>query len=567
MAARDPLEWHFKQLDHTVGLSFKTSFHFALVGHLLKGFRHLTPTTVSRTTRVLNMLLAIVAKPNKRDKFEVTPQSVAYLSALVSVSEEVRGRCHARLPRLRSNNSSGSGGNGCSGGSDPSSGNDSNIDPGDPFSVADLRLDLHSAGIQQRQTMNNQVGGGSQNSAPLPAAATSMITSGAGNLSPVSIYSTASTCALLHTSASHNALSSIQGSTLNSPISSGGNSAHSSTTHLLVPLGISGSCSSQTALIPNMENNLDSPPPPPPGGRQASWDLLDQNAISQAKQRQQQHQSAASYQQQGDELSSKAQFKTQRSFSVPTTRDPRTLERNPSGTKTSGERSQSPTQQAAGNTTSTPPASCPPRRSGEGGGDRGERGGSVSGESNCLLDPEILTNFPTQALVLTVLATLVKYTTDENEMRVLYEYLAEASVVFPRVFPIIHSLLDAKITNVLSLCHDQGILAAVQRIIQNMIALEGAGGGEQQQQLHYLQSCGFGGLWRFAGPFTKSNCTAESAELFVNCLEALVETCLPAEEGEADLAPFPSMLSVSSNMNLSSSLSSITMGSPTDKAK
>lgn len=160
--------------------------------------------------------------------------------------------------------------------------------------------------------------------------------------------------------------------------------------------------------------------------------------------------------------------------------------------------------------------------------------GIFLGESNCLLDPEILTNFPTQALVLTVLATLVKYTTDENEMRVLYEYLAEASVVFPRVFPIIHSLLDAKITNVLSLCHDQGILAAVQSIIQNMIALEG-GAGEQQQQLHYLQSCGFGGLWRFAGPFTKSNCTAESAELFVNCLEALVETCLPAEEGSKQI--------------------------------
>jgi neurofibromin 1 len=185
------------------------------------------------------------------------------------------------------------------------------------------------------------------------------------------------------------------------------------------------------------------------------------------------------------------------------------------------------------------------------------------------LDPDILTNFSTQALVLTVLATLVKYTTDENEMRVLYEYLAEASVVFSRVFPIIHSLLDAKITNVLSLCHDQGILAAVQSIIQNMIALEGGAGGEQQQQqqLHYLQSCGFGGLWRFAGPFTKSNCTAESAELFVNCLEALVETCLPAEEGETELAPFPSMLSVSSNMNLSSSLSSLTLGSPTDKGK
>ena len=35
--------------------------------------------------------------------------------------------------------------------------------------------------------------------------------------------------------------------------------------------------------------------------------------------------------------------------------------------------------------------------------------------------------------MLTVLATLVKYTTDENEVRILYEYLAEASVVFPKV--------------------------------------------------------------------------------------------------------------------------------------
>lgn len=33
---REPLEWHFKQLDHAVGLSFKSNFHFALVGHLLK---------------------------------------------------------------------------------------------------------------------------------------------------------------------------------------------------------------------------------------------------------------------------------------------------------------------------------------------------------------------------------------------------------------------------------------------------------------------------------------------------------------------------------------------------
>ncbi|UYV68269.1 NF1 [Cordylochernes scorpioides] len=46
---------------------------------------------------------------------------------------------------------------------------------------------------------------------------------------------------------------------------------------------------------------------------------------------------------------------------------------------------------------------------------------------------------------------------------------------------------------------------------------------------------GFGGLWRFAGPFSKSQQTnLDNAELFVNCLEAMVETCLPVgDDGEA----------------------------------
>lgn len=66
--------------------------------------------------------------------------------------------------------------------------------------------------------------------------------------------------------------------------------------------------------------------------------------------------------------------------------------------------------------------------------DRGSRT-SVS-ESNVLLDPEVLPDLSTQALVLTVLATLVKYSTDETETRFLYQYLAEGSVVFPKVFPV-----------------------------------------------------------------------------------------------------------------------------------
>lgn len=120
---------------------------------------------------------------------------------------------------------------------------------------------------------------------------------------------------------------------------------------------------------------------------------------------------------------------------------------------------------------------------------------------------------------------------------------------------------------------------AIQSIIQNMLATE----DPSQQQLHFLQSCGFGGLWRFAGPFTKPsvsflffnvnlcryeiffenfqyNLMGESSELFVNCLEAMVETCLPVEE-TTTVPPSPKPY------HLSSSLSSLTLGSPTDKGK
>ncbi|XP_023718195.1 neurofibromin isoform X4 [Cryptotermes secundus] len=421
MSTREPLEWHFKQLDHAVGLSFKSNFHFALVGHLLKGFRHPTPTTVSRTTRILTMLLGIIAKPHKRDKFEVTPDSVAYLAALVSVSEEVRSRCHVKHSLARMIPELGSGEN---------------------FDV-DSHLSLM----------------------PHPPAT---------NVSPAMNV-------MLATSPSQRS---------------------------------EGSNGQSYQQPPQQASGVGTPT----NRRQKSWDLLDQTAIAQARQQKQHTQQQAQHQ-----SSARVLFRTQRSFSVPTTKEPK-----------SGDESDVK--------------------------DRSARV-SVSNENNVLLDPDVLTDFSTQALVLTVLATLVKYSTDENETRILYQYLAEASVVFPKVFPVIHSLLDAKIISVLSVCHDHVILNAVQAIIQNMISSEDT----TQQQLHYLQSCGFGGLWRFAGPFTKCNCTAESAELFVNCLEAMVETCLPIEEEEVELAQYPSMLSVSSNMNRSSSMSSLTLGSPTEK--
>lgn len=64
-------------------------------------------------------------------------------------------------------------------------------------------------------------------------------------------------------------------------------------------------------------------------------------------------------------------------------------------------------------------------------------------------------------------------------------------------------------------------------------------------------------MWRFAGPFAKYNMMVESSDLFVNCLEAMVETCLPIEEKiEAPQSPVPRAY------NLTSSLSSLTLGSP-----
>uniref|UniRef100_A0A8B9RAF0 Neurofibromin n=1 Tax=Astyanax mexicanus TaxID=7994 RepID=A0A8B9RAF0_ASTMX len=93
MEIRKPLEWDCKQMDHFVGLNFNSNFNFALVGHLLKGYRHPSSATVARTVRILHTLLGLVGKHRNCDKFEVNTQSVAYLAALLTVSEEVRSRC------------------------------------------------------------------------------------------------------------------------------------------------------------------------------------------------------------------------------------------------------------------------------------------------------------------------------------------------------------------------------------------------------------------------------------------------------------------------------------------
>ncbi|TNN61725.1 Neurofibromin [Liparis tanakae] len=170
---------------------------------------------------------------------------------------------------------------------------------------------------------------------------------------------------------------------------------------------------------------------------------------------------------------------------------------------------------------------------------------SVS-ESNVLLDEEVLTDPKIQALLLTVLATQVKYTTDDFDQRILYD----------------HNLLDSKINTVLSMCQDTNLLNPVHGIVQSVVYHEES---PPQYQPSYLQSFGFNGLWRFAGPFSK---IPDYAELIVKFLEALIDSYLPAaeeERGEEALrtptSPYPpssqSQLSITANLNLSNSMTSL----------
>lgn len=52
----------------------------------------------------------------------------------------------------------------------------------------------------------------------------------------------------------------------------------------------------------------------------------------------------------------------------------------------------------------------------------------------------------------------------------------------------------------------------------------------------------------------------DNAELFVNCLEAMVDVCLPGDDLDVQ-NPYPYSLGLTSNLNLSSSMSSVSVGS------
>ncbi|XP_076842770.1 neurofibromin isoform X2 [Brachyhypopomus gauderio] len=421
MEIRRPLEWHCKQMDHFIGLNFNSNFNFALVGHLLKGYRHPSPTTVARTVRTLHTLLGLVGKHLNCDKFEVNTQSVAYLAALLTVSEEVRSRCslkHRKSLLL----------------SDVTM---ENV-PMDTYSV-------HNNDPSCRTLQENQPWMSPKVSERYLVAQYPNV----GQISP----RTRKSMSLDMGQPSQATTKKLLGT-------------RKSFDHLI--------SDSKAPKRPEMESGITTPP---------KMRRVAENDYEIETQRISQHHHL--------------------------------------------------------------------------------RKVSVS-ESNVLLDEEVLTDPKIQALLLTVLATQVKNTTDEFDQRILYEFLAEASVVFPKVFPVVHNLLDSKINTLLSLCQDPHLLNPVHGIVQSVVYHEES---PPQYQPSYLQSFGFNGLWRFAGPFSKQTQIPDYAELIVKFLDALIDTYLPGTEEEGSdealrtpTSPYPpvqSQLTITANLNLSNSMTSL----------
>uniref|UniRef100_W5MBC0 Neurofibromin n=1 Tax=Lepisosteus oculatus TaxID=7918 RepID=W5MBC0_LEPOC len=426
MEIRKPLEWHCKQMDHFVGLNFNSNFNFALVGHLLKGYRHPSPTTVARTVRILHTLLALVGKHLNCDKFEVNTQSVAYLAALLTVSEEVRSRCSLkhRKSLLLSD-----------------------------VTMENVPMDtypLHHSDPSCRTLRESQPWASPKVSERYLAANYPTV----GQISPRTRKSMS--------------LDMGQPSQANTKKLLG---TRKSFDHLI--------SDTKAPKRPEIESGTTTPP--------------------------------------------KMRRVAENDYEIAETQRIANSQQHPHLRKV-----------------------------------------SVS-ESNVLLDEEVLTDPKIQALLLTVLATLVKYTTDEFDQRILYEYLAEASVVFPKVFPVVHNLLDSKINTLLSLCQDPNLLNPIHGIVQSVVYHEES---PPQYQPSYLQSFGFNGLWRFAGPFSKQTQIPDYAELIVKFLDALIDTYLPGideETSEESLrtptSPYPppvqSQLSITANLNLSNSMTSL----------
>ncbi|KAK4469506.1 hypothetical protein MN116_007051 [Schistosoma mekongi] len=438
MRCREQFILQYKQMDHAVGLSFRDSFHFALVGHLLKGFRHPDIKTVTRTTRVLHLLLGIIAKPINRDKYQVSRESIAYLTALLPVSEEVRRRCRLKF-----------------------------------------RIPGTLVGTNEQQS-NNYV----DNTTTAKNSSTFSSTA----MSPANnIDWGGSNESLLDSSSSpqqsnprgHNSISLIK-SLLPNPTQS---NFHQKTNRPRYEFSHSSSLSPADNTQQQQQQMSRSS-----NDRPTTTSMMpDVNQIPQPCQQFYKRHAVSNT---TDYLRSCSIDECISGSSPSTNTEQRPgIVRNQVKDETLDTQIMNPSEVDDVNIHSNQKEPFLPNSTQT----------ELKALTGVLLDPSILTDEATQALTIAVLTTLVRYTTDENESRVLYEFLADASMVFPRVFPVIHSLLDSKINYVLTHCHDQKILSAVQSIIQNMIS----NGETSVQQLHYLQSIGFGGLWRFSGHFSK----------------------------------------------------------------
>uniref|UniRef100_A0A5S6QDW1 Ras-GAP domain-containing protein n=1 Tax=Trichuris muris TaxID=70415 RepID=A0A5S6QDW1_TRIMR len=387
MGARPPLEWEFKAMDQQIGLSFKHHFHFALVSYLLKGYRHPSQSVPPRTRRLLDLLLSTVARCTKRERYEVTTDTVAYLVALLPVSEEVRLRCPLHSRTIKA------------------------LSLYEPSECSASLLNFYKAHMEPIcDAFSNQQ----------PSSLSAGHSSDQGTIGAWKQRHQQRSCDNL------DAASPSVPSAVNSKQSTG----YASQRSYSLPLGSTVLCPLKESSAANRPHNID---------KSLSW-----------------------------------------------------IHSAPSTTNTAG-RSPRPSELRS------------------------------SYRETLLLDPEVICEPSIQVLTLTILSTLVRYSTDDKETRILFEYLAEASVVFPAVFPVIHSLLDQRITQVLQVSHDAALLRAVLHIIQNMIPNDGSTVAYKKHHFTLLQNYGFGGLWRFAGPFPmKPTSQLAISPETLTCLERII---------------------------------------------
>ncbi|XP_075255277.1 uncharacterized protein LOC142347998 [Convolutriloba macropyga] len=669
------MEWHFKQIEHTVGLSFRNNFHFALVAHLLKGFRHPHPDVVNRTQLVLDMMLTLISKlksqrrtslqgshsgnssnqpsspinnmsanispPNVNnsnsgggnsisertagqqttgnnssvygsqghadgarnqaeqsrlngsngstqnnlqqniDKFNVCRENIAYLAALLPVSSEVQARLKLRYKNYRvssfanpalSSWSFDAGGTISPGGLGfLGSGYDATSDAVVPNQNEDRpptdRSDVPGQFMTRRvmpnernpfSTMSNHHR--SHNVLPPPHY---HYTSGSGSGMSAS---SAATSARRHLSSSlHTTMSLLP------PFFAMGGESHGHG-------GGSGTSGGRRFMMSG-------------GGGMRGFG--DRSHISSHRIRSNALQTMAFAPTNGTiaELPTSGEL-------TPTTANSPTMNTSPEINPRSGgtgatERGQvgsgivgtvasqnegSTNDQAdntGDNSDNFQDINSPPNETSSRGEDSTN---SVTGDANndaaedddaqsatnddsttvsaatCdyLFSETALPEYNDKLLLLTILATMLRNTADENEYKVLFEYLAEASLVFPRIFPLVYTLIDQKMSSTLTQSVDIDLINAAQSIVYNIFAqqeestsgsgagaggggLGGIGGGGGTPHHHHsqhtnLQAIGFGGFWRFAQSFNKSGASSnmDNVDMFTKFVHVLLNTVIPS---------------------------------------